>query len=653
MASLEGLGRAAEARESEPVLPQPVIAATADQVRAMPTELPTHEILAMPELPMHRFGHRCDDDEPEARTGAVLAPAAAPTPLDPGVVTLSRSSVDSISESMPVEAQAPSPLPATSYENNNVFIQLESTEVMEKNSTIEPRSAIEQANSTLDVQPTRSIGEVSIPPARSFGEVRPQALSAGQEMVVIKSEEANLGKDTVAIEQGNDTELAGAPMPVDNNSTGIETTLSNATVDSGQSKTSASNSLEMSDATAPAQAQEKPLGSAPKSAPTVVYEVLSDQNVARRAVPGPKLADSVTRRSNWSMFLLMLGLLGAAMLGASCLAMGLWASSAFGWRGRSSVRTTAECLTTWSASKVERQLPRSGGYDCHFSKPVSSGHLLRLEARVEGPSTGGPALTAPLSGKASVLYSAAVSQQVHDGIPPTPVAFSAASVDFTVSLVGAPHVRVELRGEEVSLFDMCGGRLVEKCTLSIAPERWQDFVVSHRTAATGYDWQANPMHRAEGSALEFQECALLVGSIITLVGELHRGADGALTLRPLQADSVDSTGKSKRRNTNGWRTSWELGGCEAADARQREDSLTRRATSAASLTGRSEASFDKVLASDDPLLIGQGDASTVRDGCGLAGGLKPGGRGGFSAVTEMLLSSLPHTVRGRLQALSK
>eukprot|EP00913_Durusdinium_trenchii_P002459 g2272.t1 len=61
---------------------------------------------------------------------------------------------------------------------------------------------------------------------------------------------------------------------------------------------------------------------------------------------------------------------------------------------------------------------------------------------------------------------------------------------------------------------------------------------------------------ADEATLEFQEAALLVGASVTVVGELHRGVDGQLSLRPWQGDSARWRAKKLREP---WRTSWERG----------------------------------------------------------------------------------------------
>lgn len=298
---------------------------------------------------------------------------------------------------------------------------------------------------------------------------------------------------------------------------------------------------------------------------------------------------------------LVFGFAIVALLGALGLGAGLVASSFGHWRLGSDVRHQVESLQRCTAAEIEQRLPTGGGYDLAFSKPLSSCQLLRLEGRVRGPIAGRgpltaapPALTAPLTGQPCVIYSASVSRQVHDGMHAAPVAFSSASTDFSVALLDAPHIHIELSGESVSLFDLCGGRLVERCSLANCPERWQDFTLVHRTTP-GNDWTTSFISRTETSILEFQECALFVGAVVTLVGELHRGADGTLTLRPLQSNSKaavssQTPGTPRLRSilTEKLRASWDRGGATQWDQAP---------------GGRTS---QKVLISDDPTLLDTG-----------------------------------------------
>merc|ERR1719473_2293130 len=78
--------------------------------------------------------------------------------------------------------------------------------------------------------------------------------------------------------------------------------------------------------------------------------------------------------------------------------------------------------------------------------------------------------------------------------------------------------------------------------------------------------------------IEFRESALLVNSVVTLFGELHRDTIGRLHLQAWHP--TESTAPLAPRDS--WRTSWECQVPEvAADGSSQED----------------------VLASDDPLLL--------------------------------------------------
>jgi hypothetical protein len=321
-----------------------------------------------------------------------------------------------------------------------------------------------------------------------------------------------------------------------------------------------------------------------------------DSVLATTGHPDVSVKDDSGFVARHSMLLLcLLVLLFMAMLGGCLACAGAGFLASFVWQRRlatSPIRTQVEELPLCRASEVLRRLPQTGSYDCNFSKPLSSCQLLRLEARIEGQATGCAVLTAPLTGQACVLYSAAVSRQLHDGIRPAPVAFASASTGFIISLKDSPQVRINVQAEDVSLFDMRRGRHVQRRTFASAPDKWQDFILMHRA---GTEWQTSSQLRADSSSLEFQECALLCNTYATFVGELCRGADGALSLRPLQADSFEedlassaavrsrSAGLSER-----WRTSWECGISEAN-------------ASAPEKTKGSD--FEKVLASDDPMLL--------------------------------------------------
>jgi hypothetical protein len=244
------------------------------------------------------------------------------------------------------------------------------------------------------------------------------------------------------------------------------------------------------------------------------------------------------------------------------------------------VRALVEGLWRSSAADVLQILPETGGsYDCAFSKPLSSGKLVRLEAHVEGPLHGSP-LTAPLSGKPCVVYAASVtvanSRQPHVA-PALPLASSQAHVDFVVTLMDAPHVRIEIFGEEAALFDMRGGMLSQSMPLSQAPAHWQEFAEAH-THACAAGAVARQREGKDESApeqvMDFQEHALQVGTACTVVGELLRGPTGALSMRPLQllrSGKAASGEVGSNDQKDAWRLSWERCGIEEEQVRISDD----------------------------------------------------------------------------------
>lgn len=294
--------------------------------------------------------------------------------------------------------------------------------------------------------------------------------------------------------------------------------------------------------------------------------------------------------------LLVLGVLAAAVLGGACLATGCWAGSAL--REAGELRLGVEALPRCGPEEAAQCLPAEEAYDCAIARPVSSGALLRLELRVEGPLGDASVLTAPLTQRPCVLYSVGVARKVHDGVFPVPVAFASASAGFACSLVGAPHIRIELSGEDVSLFDVRGGRYVARRNFVSAPDHWQDFVLAHRAAAGG-EWQTSSSLLADRAELEFEECALPVGSRVTAVGELARGTGGQLSLRPWSGGGP-AMGAAPGEQ---WRTSWERQGCASPDG----------PSHAAHASG-----LARVLMSDDPaLLAGDGFGRLLLRGCDI------------------------------------
>lgn len=356
---------------------------------------------------------------------------------------------------------------------------------------------------------------------------------------------------------------------------------------------------------------EKAVGNTKAS---VMHDAALQEGIAETAmrkfaeVLGEKVPAASVRplfRNSGSSLVVLSAVASVLALSAVCLLVGfMLARHILQARGRVGPRVKVQALPLCTAAEIERHLPSSGCYDCAFSKPLSSRCLLRLQVLVEEPAAAA-VLHAPLSGRPCVLFSAAASQRVHDGVHPAPIAYDSASIAFTVSLLHAPHVRVELRGEDVSLFDMSLGGFTIRQMLDAAPEHWRDFVVRHRTAAASRDEPgASSSWRKPASCpvFEFQECALLVGAVATVVGELHRGADGALSLRPLQGSTSDISRGATAFEP--WRTSWEQPGCEIGTA-MLADHINHAAagTSIEATVEDAAAITDNILVSDDPELL--------------------------------------------------
>lgn len=297
------------------------------------------------------------------------------------------------------------------------------------------------------------------------------------------------------------------------------------------------------------------------------------------------------------------------------------------------VRALVSKVPRCEGAEVERRLPVADGYDCTIPKPISSHELLRLEARIDGPLAGCAALTAPLTQRSCVLYSTVVSRERQDGMHSDSVAFASSSVDFSVSLLKAPHISIIINAEDVSLFHVSGGRCAEQRVLCQAPDHWQYFVIAHHAGAekpahgSADGWRVGGCQAAV--PLEFQECALLVGASVTLLGELHRDADGLLTLRPWQGHAGGASEEpAGAAAAEARRTSREWSGCtlpaptSSAFQPEAASSQPRSGNAASVLSG-------KVLVSDDPeLLIVDDKAKPPKAAWGAGAATPPAPRSG-------------------------
>jgi len=275
-----------------------------------------------------------------------------------------------------------------------------------------------------------------------------------------------------------------------------------------------------------------------------------------------------------------------------------------------SARGHVEAMPRCTALEIEQRLAIVGGYDCALSRPIHSGHELRIEVRVERP-VAGEALVAPLTGRSCVLYSATAARKEPGS---RPLAYAWRSTDFIVSLLDTPSVHVDVQGDDVLLFDMKAGKMTESMPLGSASDKWKAFIREFALPRSGLglglgltDGPVSP------EPVEFQECALPIGAVITLVGELHRDSSGSLSMRPQSYGG--KVGFSSARQEP-WQTSWE---CGATDSK----AAAAMAAGATAIPWEAQVSSTRVLASDDPKLL----RGTARSGlwgrigaCTAAGG---------------------------------
>jgi hypothetical protein len=170
------------------------------------------------------------------------------------------------------------------------------------------------------------------------------------------------------------------------------------------------------------------------------------------------------------------------------------------------------------------------GYDCVLAKPLSFSQVLRMQATVLQPANSD--MLAPLAMQMCVLYQVTVTRRLHAGMPSVPVAFSSMSSAFRIAPCTRTDLRIAVDGSDVMMFDTVVGSFSYKGPFGAAPGHLQDYVLTHRSAVPGGRWQTSSALRTDSTPLEFQECALLVGSRVTVVGELARDACGELMLRP-------------------------------------------------------------------------------------------------------------------------
>jgi len=217
----------------------------------------------------------------------------------------------------------------------------------------------------------------------------------------------------------------------------------------------------------------------------------------------------------------------------------------------------------------------------------SSGTIVRVQGRVVA-NNAAHALVAPFSDRASVMYSASVSDHHLDGVHRPPLSFHAAKTDFSIELADAPEVTISVHGDDVSLFDMADGAYVRDLSLQDAPEAWKGFALSYMHGSGGDQALKNGADQRLAGELEFRESVLLVGAMVTCVGELARDSSGVLHLyawrpEPARPKLENGGGGSRVLCKTSKLMSWMS---DRGTADQREGSFAGR-----------------VLVSDDPALL--------------------------------------------------
>eukprot|EP00930_Biecheleria_cincta_P025889 TRINITY_DN18359_c0_g1_i1.p1 TRINITY_DN18359_c0_g1~~TRINITY_DN18359_c0_g1_i1.p1 ORF type:complete len:430 (+),score=68.03 TRINITY_DN18359_c0_g1_i1:170-1459(+) len=176
-----------------------------------------------------------------------------------------------------------------------------------------------------------------------------------------------------------------------------------------------------------------------------------------------------------------------------------------------------------SAEKIESLLSKDAGYDCTLPKPRKMGKAQRVRVRIHGPVNDSDSLLAPVTQQACVLYHATARRRLAKNAETTEgsvVGTCRGSVDFMANLENYPDITFTVRGDEVEMFSMHSGSSTTCSTLREASNMRHSMVCCQEGAAL------------EDEEFVFEEWALRIGEVVTLVGDLHCDALGALSLWP-------------------------------------------------------------------------------------------------------------------------
>lgn len=263
---------------------------------------------------------------------------------------------------------------------------------------------------------------------------------------------------------------------------------------------------------------------------TVVVNLTS---IAAAPEPGKEKPVVVVQLSRIKVF-------GGLLLAAASVALLLAAAVSLGARGGASTSTEdklqheVQKLQVMRATDLQSMFSVASSSHPLIGQPLSPGILMRIQGRVaSGP--GGP-LRSPFSARPCVVYSASVSRGRHDGVQPPPLSYDSRGADFELQLPDSSNLSMMVCGHDVSLFGMSAGLQANELAFAGAPESWRRFVLDNLvpTASATAHFDSCSDLSAAGGPLQFRECALLVGSEVTCIGEVVRDASGRLRLQPWQ-----------------------------------------------------------------------------------------------------------------------
>jgi hypothetical protein len=118
-------------------------------------------------------------------------------------------------------------------------------------------------------------------------------------------------------------------------------------------------------------------------------------------------------------------------------------------------------------------------------------------------------------------------------------------------MVDAPWIKVLVEGGNIVCFDMRNGLRRHTQYLVDAAAHVKAFVVSHMNTER---ITTNCAEQGEANSMDFEECAVVVGSTVTIVGKLCRGPGGQLSLQRWQDSTAQNPedGQEQKQGPLDW-----------------------------------------------------------------------------------------------------